>query len=63
MDNLVRYGKELSRTIQTAGIGSKACRRRNGVLSRSFSTLNRAESSYPVKSSAADVQLLVTKWR
>ena len=28
----------------------KACRRRNRVPSRSFSTLNRAESSYPVKS-------------
>ena len=50
MDTLVRYWKELSRTILTAGIGSKACRRRNWVLSRSFSTLNRAESSYPVKS-------------
>ena len=46
----VRYWKELSRTIQTAGIGWKACRRRNRVPSRSFSTLNRAESSYPVKS-------------
>jgi len=42
--------KELSRTILTAGIGSKACRRRNWVPSRSFSTLNRAESSYPGKS-------------
>jgi len=50
MDNLVRYSKELIRTIQTAGIGSKACRRRNRVPSRSFSTLNQAESSYPVKS-------------
>jgi len=50
MDNLVRYSKELSRTILTAGIGSKACRRRNRVPSRSFSTLNRAESRYPVKS-------------
>jgi len=35
MDNLVRYWKELSRTIQNAGIGSKACRRRNRVPSRS----------------------------
>ena len=50
MDTLVRYWKELSRTILTAGIGSKACRRRNRVPSRSFSTLNQAESSYPVKS-------------
>ena len=50
MDNLVRYWKELSRTIQIAGIGSKACRRRNRVPSRSFSTLNQAEISYPVKS-------------
>ena len=46
----MRYWKEPSRTIQIAGIGSKACRRRNRVPSRSFSTLNRAESSYPVKS-------------
>ena len=58
LDNLVRYWKELSRTIQTAGIGSKACRRRrNRVPSRSFSTLNRAESSYPVKSN----RLLIKK--
>ena len=51
MDNVVRYSKELSRTIQTAGIGSKACRRRNRVASRSFSTLNRAESGQPAESS------------
>jgi len=50
MDNLVRYWKELSQTIQIAGIGSKACRRRNRVPSRSFSTLNRAETRCPVKS-------------
>jgi len=50
MDNLVRYWKVLSRTIQTADIGSKACRRRNRVPSRSFSTFNRSETSYPGKS-------------
>jgi len=45
MDNLVRQWKKLSRTIQIAGIGRKACRCRNRVPSRSFSTFNRSETS------------------
>ena len=40
MDNLVRYWNGLSLTILIAGIGWKACRRRNQVPSHSFSTLN-----------------------
>jgi len=40
----LRYYIELSRTIQTAGIGWKACQRRNRVPSRPFSTFNRSEN-------------------
>jgi len=66
MDNLVRYSKELNRTIQTAGIGWKACQRRNRVPSRSFSTLNRSETSYPVKSNRLLIKngpTVTTNWK